>query len=50
MGVSGDDGCLVRKEQAEDLIADFSWEFEEGEGHWDGRSRSKRSDPRGWSK
>lgn len=36
---------MVREEQAEDLVADFSWELEEGEGHCDCRSRSNRS---GW--
>lgn len=36
VGVAGDDGGVVREQEAEDLIADFAGELEEGEGHWDG--------------
>lgn len=43
MGVSGDDGGLVREEQTEDLVSDFSRELEEEEGHWWARCRWENS-------
>ena len=33
VGIPGDDGRLVREEQAEDLVSDFAGELEEGEGY-----------------
>ncbi len=34
MGVPSDDGGVVREQEAENLVADFAGELEEGEGHW----------------
>ena len=36
VGVSGEDGGVVGEEEAEDLVAGFAWEVEEGEGRWGG--------------
>ena len=46
VGGSGEDGGGVREEQAEDLVAGFAWELEEGEGegHEDWRGWWERLD------